>query len=762
MSDEEEGRTKKRIRVSRACDPCRRRKERCDGGQPACQRCTAAARTCFYNPYRKRGLRPGYVRTLEILLGLILHTFDGAEQLILAVLRHKAEDTSTTIGQFGQHRPIAVVSSLLQSWRKSSVLEEVQNPPDSPEAVEDEELYISRLDDNLTSSFNTLCGRTPSSQGWSSMPRIPPLQTRVPEMQSSAPVHPQQLHAKDLTGRNVMTLNQKLASGTPPHLPANWSDLIDLYDRETHNWFPVVPKYTLIRTASLQAKTEVDSNTGLSDTGDLALLWAVLAYSSCRLNATSTESSTSDHAAQSRTGAGSLHAHARHTALQDRSEYDQGYVHANLTLALLDMQDESWLSAWFWVGRAIYMANSIGAVPHGQSHTPTDPARRCFLGCFVLDTLLSRRLGHRPYFQVSDLQLVTGLSDDAPEEWEPWRPFPRREHDNPPGTSQPGHVLSIFNSFCRVTAALLVGDDHGLGPAQIQELNTYFASYDHQSWVGLVQDSPHALQLKMAVSVAYMRNELVSRSTSHTNRTSWEQQQSHVSHGISQLMTLIVNESRGHSMFEAPWLPPTIRIFTYLMRMGTQSMTAQSNHARAPSLDIGLQFPVTLESKPRARPSLPRSVTEATQSSSIDATSYMLRRPQKEASFDQDQHSSSGPQFGMAHDRQPQQLLMPSGVDSRGSGELSLTRLVPVPASSLPARPSDVQQRPLYLGQSSDSAFDRPMESATSDGLFNQLISLDSSDWPTLSEEFMQHLGLPQDGSLIEFQNFLAPHDPES
>jgi hypothetical protein len=33
---------------------------------------------------------------------------------------------------------------------------------------------------------------------------------------------------------------------------------------------------------------------------------------------------------------------------------------------------------------------------------------------------------------------------------------------------------------------------------------------------------------------------------------------------------------------------------------------------------------------------------------------------------------------------------------------------------------------------------------------------------PTLSEEFMQHLGLPQDGSLIEFQNFLAPHDPES
>jgi hypothetical protein len=127
----------------------------------------------------------------------------------------------------------------------------------------------------------------------------------------------------------------------------------------------------------------------------------------------------------------------------------------------------------------------------------------------------------------------------------------------------------------------------------------------------------------MAVSVAYMRNELVSRSTSHTNRTSWEQQQSYVSHGISQLMTLIVNESRRHSIFEAPWLPPTIQIFTYLMRMGAQSMTAQSNHVRAPSLDIGIQ-PVTLEPKPRARPSPPRSVTEATQSSSMGASSYML------------------------------------------------------------------------------------------------------------------------------------------
>lgn len=558
------------------------------------------------------------------------------------------------------------------------------------------------------------------------MPGISPIQSQALEMQSSARVQPQQLRATELAQRNIPTLNPGPTSSIPSHLPANWSELIDLYDRETHNWFPVVPKYTLIRTASLQAKAEGDSNASLPDTGELALLWAVLAYSSYRLHASSTGLSTSNYTVQLGTGVGSLRAHAKSIALQDRSEYDQGYVHANLTLALLDIQRELWLSAWFWVGRAIYMANSIGAVPHGQRHTPTDLTRRCFLGCFVLDTLLSCRLGFRPYFQASDLELVPGLSDDGPEEWEPWRPFPRGEHETPPGTSQPGHVLSTFNSFCRVTAALLVGVDHRLGPGQFQELNTFFTNSAHQSLVGLLQNSPHTLQLKMAVSVAYMRDEQLSRSTSQTDRMAWERQQSHAGHGISQLMTLIVNEPPGHSIFEAPWLPATIGIFTYLVRRGAQDMTAQSTRGRAPLLDAQ---PLTLEGEPSAKSSLPRSVTESSQSSSMSPRSYVLGRLQPEASFNHDQYSSSRPQFGMTHHQQPQQSTMPSDVGSRGLGEPSLSRLVPGPASSVPGHPSDPQQRPSYIDQSSDSALDRQTESTGSDGLFNQLISLDSSEW---------------------------------
>ncbi|CAG9950456.1 unnamed protein product, partial [Clonostachys rosea f. rosea IK726] len=123
---EDEGPVKKRLRVSRACDPCRRRKERCDGSQPTCQRCIKAGRPCSYIPYRKRGLRTGYVRGIEILLGLLIHSSPGTEELISA------------------------------SWRKSTAHEILQGALLSSDDDEDEDVYLQNLDDKLTSTFNAL------------------------------------------------------------------------------------------------------------------------------------------------------------------------------------------------------------------------------------------------------------------------------------------------------------------------------------------------------------------------------------------------------------------------------------------------------------------------------------------------------------------------------------------------------------------------------------------------------------------------------
>ncbi|SJX64878.1 uncharacterized protein SRS1_15307 [Sporisorium reilianum f. sp. reilianum] len=70
----------KRKRVSRACDQCFLKKDRCDGLQPICTFCSQLKRTCTYDrPARKRGptqgLRPRLeqrIAALETVLGFVL------------------------------------------------------------------------------------------------------------------------------------------------------------------------------------------------------------------------------------------------------------------------------------------------------------------------------------------------------------------------------------------------------------------------------------------------------------------------------------------------------------------------------------------------------------------------------------------------------------------------------------------------------------------------------------------------------------------
>ncbi|KAF2161042.1 hypothetical protein M409DRAFT_33065, partial [Zasmidium cellare ATCC 36951] len=50
-----------RMRVTQACNECRKRKDRCDGARPSCSRCVSCDRPCRYNQSnKKRGLRGGY------------------------------------------------------------------------------------------------------------------------------------------------------------------------------------------------------------------------------------------------------------------------------------------------------------------------------------------------------------------------------------------------------------------------------------------------------------------------------------------------------------------------------------------------------------------------------------------------------------------------------------------------------------------------------------------------------------------------------
>ncbi|CAO3567223.1 unnamed protein product, partial [Mortierella alpina] len=72
--DQDEGRPRlnggsapvKRKRLTQACDPCRKKKIKCDGLKPSCANCAKLSLNCTYLPsMKKRGPRQGYIELLE-------------------------------------------------------------------------------------------------------------------------------------------------------------------------------------------------------------------------------------------------------------------------------------------------------------------------------------------------------------------------------------------------------------------------------------------------------------------------------------------------------------------------------------------------------------------------------------------------------------------------------------------------------------------------------------------------------------------------
>lgn len=732
MSDEEEERSRKRHRVSRACDTCRRRKERCDGDQPSCQRCIAASRTCYYNPTKKRGLRPGYVRTLEILLGLLLRAFTGAEDLLSSVLNQRIDESHLQKIQLQQRTDPLDVASLLEVWRKSTVLEELQNVLNSGDAVEDEDLYIQNLDTKLTSVFNSIArSKSSGSLLWDAEGREASLHTYYVEPEGASPAAPESHH------RTLSRVEKSLATGAgfsnPPALkmPGNWSQLIDTYVTDTCSWLPVIQKYTLFRTASLSARADNDTSSVMPPKGEVTLLWAVFAYSAhrrLRAEAQTNHGQASDHEGLS----ARILAQARSLALQDQPRYDLGHVHASLTFGLLDMQRDAWSNAWLWVGRAVYIASTLGVVPPHGEQPFDDEMRRCFLGCFVLDTLVATKLGQRPYLRRSDLALVRGLSDDGPEEWESLRP--------PSGSASsafsvaslgPGRVLSTFNDLCYITAAIGQYSDDLTHPRPgPSEFVSHLARRDNlaslmesQSLDSLLCGPPHILQAKLAAAAAYSRLQDTSREGLVGNGIPM---QSSVQRGLVQIIDIVNTSSL--SAFDSLWLPPTTHVLIQILKEGqpharlhSQSIDGMSMLA-GPSAQQGrlVEGGRTMSISTDLPPSRRRS---STMGSSSRAVGSVL----DPASFPSNVDHT--PLRKAAQSHQEAMSMIPHQVVNPGMTETGMSRFVPVLTPPLSTQPDELQSHGPMMERHDTQAVVGPASDGASDGLFHQLISLDNSEW---------------------------------
>ena len=115
------GESVKRSRVSRACDQCRIAREKCDGSQPVCYTCSTLNRGCSYttNP-KRRGIQPGYIRTLELTLAWVFNNVSNAE----SVLNKRLSEEGVKSILLGRNTKDS--NKLHKSWRRSKFFRDIE------------------------------------------------------------------------------------------------------------------------------------------------------------------------------------------------------------------------------------------------------------------------------------------------------------------------------------------------------------------------------------------------------------------------------------------------------------------------------------------------------------------------------------------------------------------------------------------------------------------------------------------------------------
>lgn len=451
----------KRSRVSLACVGCRRKKERCDGLQPVCGPCSNQNRPCCYaSRPKKRGLPAGYVRALEILLGMMFHNDKGSQHSALGILRGTLK-----VPRIDGDKSTSVITYFADTWRKSSVARELEGLLTSMDMEDDDAISARDLHDKLEHIMtNTLAFRsspdceaagalpkTPSSIAASNFPTAPdPPAAALPVLATPCPLPVPTGPTEPLSPPGTTPAT------TPAATPADWRRLVDVYYTSTHCWFPVIPRHDILRVAYTLVDNPSRVGTDVS-LGDAAVFRAMLAYASYQ----DCMDLSLRHREQEHVHKASLHTHllqqALDLALTLQSPLDVGHVQALLILALLRVGQGHLAEAWLLIGRAVYLVVDVSAasLQASSERKPLDTRlHKTYVGCFVLETIIANHLGRRPYLSREDLMRVGLPPIDGIEEWEVWVQAQTADGSGSRQAPSPGRCLSTFNSWVQLVAVL--------------------------------------------------------------------------------------------------------------------------------------------------------------------------------------------------------------------------------------------------------------------------------------------------------------------
>lgn len=439
----------KRQRISRACQPCRKSKLKCNGAKPRCATCSSAKRVCSYTPNpRRRGLKTGYVRALECLWALVFQNVANSETTVENLakkafqkgLRFREEDNNVDYS----------IPRLLEIWRSSRVQLLIDDALDASEDSDDENTKIhSEPDAHANLDVNT-AEWSLKDDAAESVPAFP--------REASPTIAPQKDSEKvqDNSTNNPYLFCEGsgvvLDASSTPKPPVGSRELLDIFFSYTQSWLPIVERHSVFRTFYTLGKGPSPSTGKVLLSGDHAVLWAILSYTSLRQLEKNDHQTSRNQAARCE----SMYEYARSLIPWAKpGETQLSYVQALLFLALYKYTTGEWSIAWRLTGQAIILAKELGVEqPQGGG---TDISQRVWLGCFTLDTMISAQRQRPPLLRESDIQYCCPLDDTGLDEWEPWRGRVSQSSDDTrttPETDKPTHALSILNRLIQLLCIL--------------------------------------------------------------------------------------------------------------------------------------------------------------------------------------------------------------------------------------------------------------------------------------------------------------------
>ncbi|KAL6234304.1 hypothetical protein BDW75DRAFT_212647 [Aspergillus navahoensis] len=450
MDEGPDSKAPRRKRVSRACDRCRSKKDKCDGLRPSCSACLASGQTCSYDPHaKKRGLPEGYVRGLEKLWALAICNIDGFEDTMLSLLGTTPDSVCRRNRLVSLWMDDSASETLHESWktcRLYNALEKMLSSSSGPSSPcnagkRPREEHGPLLNDTGNEwGFRIDRGSTPLSQD---APRVmgPGVSPNVKRPRLS------------LSGDSWLSpaTNGIHTLQLPPHT----SQLLDMYFATTHSWFPIIAKHNILRASYLYANTPSISVARLAPgSGDHAALWALLSYT-IFLSRSSPEIGSLGVLSKAK----EYYAVARSLIPSETEHYELGHVQALLLMTLVNIGLDDWTAAWMLSGQAVRMVVTmdVAAFSNTRRSEESRQGKAVFLGCFVIDSLLSFRLSRKPSMHSRDLVAVGLLEEDGLEEWNSWADV------LPPSGSSQGKIsprrgplqsLSCFNRLVELASVL--------------------------------------------------------------------------------------------------------------------------------------------------------------------------------------------------------------------------------------------------------------------------------------------------------------------